>query len=294
MTNMANTANMSADAPEMQLKQLKETKKQFAQEQKNQRKEAKQKAKELEKQQRELDEQIEGNGIPVVLVTLFIIFIWLGIIVLLIKMDVGGFGTNVMTPMFKDTPIINKMLPEDKTKDPTKSESYGGYASLQEAVEQIRKLELSLDQAQTTNNTYAEQIELLKAEVERLQTFEKNQVEFQRIKEQFYEEVIYAENGPGPDEYRSYYEEMDPVTAQSLYKQVIASVATDKKMADYINTFSNMDAAAAAKIIENMTDNLDLAAKILSGMNATSRAEIMGNMEPTIAAKVTKIMAPSP
>lgn len=291
---MAKTANMSADAPEMQMKQLKETKKQFALEQKNQRKEAKKKAKELELQQRELDEQIDGSGVSVIFVTLFIIFIWLGIIALLIKMDVGGFGTNVMTPIFKDTPVINKLLPAGKSQDPTKPESYGGYSSLKEAVDQIRKLEVSLEQEQSTNNTYAEQIEMLKAEVERLQTFEDNQVEFQRIKEEFYENVVYAENGPGPDEYRAYYEEMDPETAQSLYKQVIASVATDKSMADYINTFSNMDAAAAAKILETMTDNLDLSAKILSGMNAANRAEIMGNMDPTIAAKITKLMAPTP
>ena len=29
---------------------------------------------------------------------------------------------------------------------------------------------------------------------------EKAQVEFQRIKEQFYEEVVYADKGPGPEE----------------------------------------------------------------------------------------------
>ena len=52
-------SNMSTDAPEMQMQQLKESKKQFKQEQKNQRKEAKKKAKELESQERELDEQID-------------------------------------------------------------------------------------------------------------------------------------------------------------------------------------------------------------------------------------------
>ena len=53
---------MSTDAPEMQMQQLKESKKQFKQEQKNQRKEAKKKAKELESQERELDEQIDGSA----------------------------------------------------------------------------------------------------------------------------------------------------------------------------------------------------------------------------------------
>lgn len=289
---MADSASMNADNPEIQLKALKENRKQFREEQKNAKKEAKKKAKELEMQQRELDEQIDGSSLPVVVVTLFIIIIWLGILVLLVKLDVGGFGSNILTPMFKDTPVINKILPVDKEK--TQSESYGGYANLQEAVDQIKKLELTLEQEQNANNVLAEQVEILKEEVRRLQTFEDNQVEFQKVKEDFYENVVYAENGPGPDEYRAYYEEMDPTTAQVIYKQVIASVATDKKLADYVSTFSNMDAAKAAAILDTMTDDLNLAAKILSNMNATARAEIMGNMDPSIASRISKIMVPNP
>ena len=81
--------NLSPDAPEMQLKQLRENQKQLKKEQKNQKKEAKKRAKELEDQERELDEQIDGTNASVVVVTVFIIAIWLGILGLLIKMDVG-------------------------------------------------------------------------------------------------------------------------------------------------------------------------------------------------------------
>lgn len=287
-------ANLSPDAPEMQMQQLKETKKQFRQEQKNQKKEAKKRAKELEDQERELDEQIDGSNVSVVIVTLFIIIIWLGILCLLVKMDVGGFGSNVLTPILKDVPVINKILPTESTVETTKKEeAYGGYSSLKEAVEQIKDLELQLDQAQSTNTTYAEQIEALKAEVERLKTFEDNQVEFQRIKEEFYEEVVYAENGPGADEYRKYYEEMDPATAEALYKQVIQTEAADKQMKEYAVTFSNMQASEAAAILGNMTDNLELAASILENLDVTNRGAILGAMDPAVAARITKIMDPN-
>ena len=157
-------ANLSPDAPEMQMQQLKESKKQFKQEEKNRKKEARQRAKELENQERELDEQIDGNNVSVVIVTIFIIVIWLGILALLIKMDVGGFGSNVLTPIFKDVPVVNMLLPSETTTETAKKEeAYGGYSSLKEAVEQIKKLELQLDQAQSTNATYTEQIEALKA-----------------------------------------------------------------------------------------------------------------------------------
>lgn len=285
---------MSTDAPEMQMQQLKESKKQFKQEQKNQRKEAKKKAKELESQERELDEQIDGSSASVVIVTLFIILIWLGILVLLVKMDVGGFGSNVLTPILKDVPVINKILPSESTTETTKNEeAYGGYNSLKDAVEQIKTLEKQLDQAQSTNATYAEQIDTLKTEVQRLKTFEDNQVEFQKIKEQFYEEVVYAENGSGADEYRQYYEEMDPTTAEALYKQVIQTEAADKQMQEYANTFSNMQASEAAAILGNMTDNLDLAASILKNLDVSTRGAILGAMDSAIAARIVKIMDPN-
>jgi flagellar motility protein MotE (MotC chaperone) len=285
-------ANLSPDAPEMQLKQLKESQKAFKKEQKNQKKEAKKRARELEDQERELDDQIEGSSVPVALVTIFIIIIWLGIIILLIKMDVGGLGSNVLKPILQDIPVVNKILPSENSTETTKDKSYGGYTSIKDAVEDLNKVQQQLEQAQSTNSTYSEQIEALKAEVKRLQTFEDNQVEFQKIKEQFYEEVVYAENGPGAEEYREYYEEMDPSTAEALYKQVIQEEAVNTKMKDYVATFSGMDASAAADILSAMTDDLDLAAEILSNMSATQRASIMAEMDASIAARLSKIMKP--
>lgn len=284
--------NLSPDAPEMQLKQLRESQKAFKKEQKNQRKETKKRAKELENQERELDEQIDGTNASVVVVTLFIIVIWLGILCLLVKMDVGGFGSNVLTPMLKDIPVINKILPTENGLESPKEKAYGGYNSIKDAVDYASELEKKLEQAQSTNTAYSEQIEALKAEVKRLQTFEDNQVNFQRIKEQFYEEVVYADNGPGAEEYRAYYEEMDPTTAEALYKQVIQEEAVNNKMKDYVATYSNMDAKKAAGILGAMTDNLDLAANILMNLPASTRGAIMGEMDAAVAARISRIMNP--
>lgn len=287
-------AKLSPEMPEYQMQQLKESKKQFKKEEKGRKKEAKKRARELEAQERELDEQIDGNSASVAIVTLFIIVIWLGILALLIKMDVGGFGSNVLTPIFKDIPVINMILPsESAVETAKKEETYGGYSSLKDAVDQIKKLELQMEQLQSSNSTYVEQIEALKAEVKRLKTFEENQVAFQEIKEEFYEEVVYAENGPGADEYQKYYEEMDPATAEQLYKQVIQSEAADKKMKDYATTFSKMQAAEAAKILGAMTDNLELAAQILEALGVEDRGAIMGAMDPAVAARIAKIMDPN-
>ena len=273
-------------------KRLKEERDQLKKEQKEQRKEAKKRAKEISAQEAKLSEDEEEGGVSVVLVTVVIIIIWLAILCLLIKLDVGGFGSSVLAPVLKDVPVINKILPSDAVVSTDDEEEYGGYTSLREAVDYIKELELELERAQNDSNSDFEAIEELRAEIERLQTFEDAQVEFERIKTEFYEEVVYADNGPGPDEYRKYYESTDPATAEYLYKQVVEQEEADKEIQDYAQAYSEMKPKEAAQIFEQMTEDLDLAAKILYQMSAEDRGNILGVMDPEIAARLTKIMDP--
>ncbi len=273
-------------------KRLKEERNKLKKEQKAQRKEAKKRAKEISAQEAKLSEDEESGGVSVFLVTVVIIIIWLAILCLLIKLDVGGFGSGVLAPVLKDVPVINKILPSDSVMTTDDEEEYGGYTSLRDAVDYIKELELELEQAQNASNTDYEEIEELRAEIERLQTFEDAQVEFERIKTEFYEEVVYADNGPGADEYRKYYESMDPATAEYLYRQVIEQEQVDREIQDYAQAYSEMKPKEAAAIFEAMTDDLDLAAKILYQMSAEDRGNILGVMDPEIAARLTQIMDP--
>lgn len=281
-----------ADDIKNEKKKIQDERKKLKEEQKRQQKEAKKRAKELSDQEAELDDDAPGGGFSMFLVTIFIIAIWIAILCILIKLDVGGLGTNVMTPILKDIPVVNKILPADQTTETQDQEAYYGYTSLADAVAQIQALELELSSVQSSNTTYVEEIEQLKAEVQRLQTFESQQVEFQRIKTEFYEEVIYAENGPGPEAYKEYFESIDPTTAEYLYQQVVQNLETDSQMSDYAQGYAKMDPSAAAKIFDNMTNNLDLVAEILWAMDASSRGNILANMDPEIAAQVTKLMNP--
>ena len=285
--------NPDMDQEVVDKKQIREEKKKLKEETKQQKKEAKQKAKELASQEAQLDDD-ESRPVSTVLITLIIVLIWLGILALLIKLDVGGFGSDVLRPLMKDIPVVSMILPEEKMTGAgtDEEEDYYGYSSLKEAVDQIKMLEEQLAQAQTAGTTYTEDIESLKAEIERLKTFEDNQVEFERIKNEFYEEVIYAENGPGADEYKKYYESMDPTTAEYLYKQVVVQLEESKEVTDYANAYSEMKPKEAAAIFEAMTDNLDLAARILGVMDTQNRGKILGAMDPEVASKITKIMEP--
>ena len=288
---MANETTQPVD-PKAERKRLSEEKKKLKEEQKRQRQEAKKRAKELALEEANIEDDEEGGTLSVIIVTAVIILVWLGILILLIKLDVGGFGSNVLAPIIGDVPVLNKILPESTETEVADGESYGGYSSLKQAVDQIERLELELEQARSNLSADADQIKQLQDEIERLRTFEANQIEFQRIKNEFYEEVIYAENGPGAEEYARYYESMDPETAENLYKQVVREEAISDEIKDYAQAYSEMKPKEAAAIFEEMTNNLDLAAKILGVMEPDDRGAILGAMDPEIAARITKIMDP--
>ncbi len=273
-------------------KRLKDERNKIKADRKAQKKEAKQRAKEISEQEAKLTEDEEAGGVSVFLVTVVIVIIWVAILCLLIKLDVGGFGSGVLAPILKDVPVVNKILPADSTVTTDDEESYGGYTSLQEAVDYIKELELQLEDAQAASSVDSKELEELRAENERLQTFEDAQVEFERIKTEFYEEVIYAENGPGAEEYQKYYQTMDPTTAEYLYKQVVQQIEADQEIKDYAQTYAEMKPKAAAAIFEEMTDDLDLAAKILNQMSAEDRGNILGAMDAEVAARLTRIMDP--
>ncbi len=286
---MADILNEAVDT-EAEKKRLKDERKKIKDEQKAQKKEAKKRAKEISAQEAELDE--EAGGASVFFVTLVIVIIWIAILCLLVKLDVGGFGSNVLAPVLKDVPVVNKILPAESVVSTDDGESYGGYTSLRQAVDYIRELELELEQAQSAGNVSAEEVEELKAEIERLRTFEDAQVEFERIKTEFYEEVVYAENGPGIDEYKKYYEEIDPTTAEYLYKQVVEQVQVNAELEDYAQAFASMEPASAANILQEMTADMELAAKILNQISADKRGAIMAAMDPEFAARIARIMDP--
>lgn len=279
--------------PEEARKQLKEDKKALKKEEAEHRKEAKARAKELAHREDDLDDG-DAGGLSIVMVTVIIIIIWLAILALLIKLDVGGFGSNVMRPILKDVPVLNAILPEDsllgsevETEDP-----YMGFTSLDEACNYIRQLENEMTLIKSSTDTDVARTEALEAEIDRLKTFESSQVQFERIKDEFYNEVIYAENAPDIEQYKKYYESIEPEKAESLYQQVIQQIETDSEMKNYVAAYTAMKPKEAAGIFESMTDDLALAARILENMDSESRGKVMGAMDPEVAAKITKLMDP--
>lgn len=64
---------------------------------------------------------------------------------------------------------------------------------------------------------------------------------------------------------------MDPATAEYIYKQVVTQLEESQEIQDYAAAYSAMKPKQAAAIFEQMTNNLDLAARILKVMSAEDR-----------------------
>lgn len=275
-------------------KKLQEQKRQLKKDKQQQKKEAKRRAKEIAKQEEALEEDEESNGVVTFLATVVIVALWVAVIGVVIKLDIGGFGSSVMTPLLKDIPVVNKVLPKGSFTETNDPDSYGGYNNLQAAVDQIKYLELELEKLQNSVAAKDEEITSQKAEIQRLSEFERMQVDFQRIRTEFYDEVVYQEKGPGAEAYRKYYEEMDPATAEYLYKQVVTQMQASQEIQDFVNTYGStgMKPKQAAAVFEKMADNLPLVARILEEMSVEDRGAILGAMDSDIAAKLTKLMDP--
>lgn len=104
---------MTPDDAKAEKKRLKDEKKKLKNEQKEQKKLARQKAKEIAGREAELEEDDDGNQGSVFAVTFVIVLIWVAILCLIVKLDFGGFGSNVLTPVLKDVPVLNLILPKN-------------------------------------------------------------------------------------------------------------------------------------------------------------------------------------
>ncbi|MBQ6575659.1 MAG: hypothetical protein IJL90_06100 [Lachnospiraceae bacterium] len=240
----------------------------------------------------DIDDEDEGFSPSVLIIVILIVLIWLAILALLIKLDIGGFGSGVLRPILKDVPVINKILPEA-----TSTEEYAGeFDNLPDALAEIERLNKQIDElkeaAAKGGDEESEEIKALKEEILRLRTFEDSQIEFQKLKTEFYEEVVFNDKAPEIDQYKSYYEQIDPENAEYLYKQVVAQLEEDKIMDQYVKTYSEMKPKQAAAIFDQMGDSLDLVAKILNHMDDSPRAKILQAMDKELASKLTKIMDP--
>lgn len=230
-------------------------------------------------------EKDKGGVVLTIILILLIIIILLGGFALFVKFDIGRFGTDVMRPIFKDTPVIKYILPEEEEEY---DESESVYKNVQEAEEDIVKLKKEIDKLKKDNADKEDKVEDLTKENKKLKKIEQEQSAFEEKIKEYEKEVVFGDSALDVTEYQKYYEQIDPERAEQLYKQVMLQVESDKKAKELSNTYSKMDPGAAAKALEELDNDIALVCDVLLAMTEKNRAAIMDEMSSEFAAKVTK------
>lgn len=234
------------------------------------------------------NDESAGSKLVTVLIVTVIVLIWLGIFGVLIKLDVGNFGSEVLYPVLKDVPVINWILPNpDSEESPQSSKEYD---NLTEANARIKELESQLAATSSSDSANGSEVEQLRAEVARLKKFEDNQKKFaERVKE-FDQNVVYNSKAPDTEEYKKFYEEIEPDNAEEIYREVCRRFEYSQEIKDQADTYAKMTPESAAAVMEEMSNDLTLVASIMDCMQASKSALILQNMQPTTAAQVTTKM----
>ena len=237
------------------------------------------------------DEEKAGGKLLSVVLIFMIIIVWLAAMVILIKLDVGHFGSRILRPVLKDVPVINMILPA-ASDDEAANETSLPYKNLAEALAQIDALNATVAADQEKIQSMTEQIQEKDNEIVRLKGFEDDQERFVQLKNEFYNEVVYGNSAPDADTYIKWYESIDPDAAEEIYRQVVAQQQASSEIKDLATTYAEMEPASAAKILETMKGDLDTVTKIMQEMASSDRAEIMAEMDPDFAANITKKLMP--
>ena len=237
------------------------------------------------------DEEKAGGKLLSAVLIFMIIIVWLAAMVILIKLDVGHFGSRILRPVLKDVPVINMILPA-ASDDEAANETSLPYKNLAEALAQIDALNATVAADQEKIQNMTEQIQEKDNEIVRLKGFEDDQERFVQLKNEFYNEVVYGNSAPDADTYIKWYESIDPDAAEEIYRQVVAQQQASSKIKDLATTYAEMEPASAAKILETMKGDLDTVTKIMQEMASSDRAEIMAEMDPDFAANITKKLMP--
>jgi len=237
------------------------------------------------------DGEKKGGKIPGILIATLIIAIWLVIFGLLIKMDVGGFGSTVLRPLLKNVPVVNKILPAASDQE-IATDSGSKYKNLTEALARIKVLEQELNTYEGSSTNSADKIAELTAEVSRLKTFEDNQANFETLKKKFDDEVVFNAKAPDITQYKTWYESIDSANAALIYQQVLEKINYTQQVKDWAEAYSKMEPKNAAAILQEMTGDMNLVSAILLNMKTSQRGLILAQMDTVYAAKITKIMYP--
>lgn len=231
----------------------------------------------------DLNPRKKGKGkIIFLLIMLFLI----GFLMSVLVFNAFNIREKYFRNIINSIPVINNLLPEPEKE--TEEEEYTSLTAeeLQYKIRQLQK-QITAQEEDIKNLTAAN--EELNLENKRLKEIESQQLEFKEAKEKF--DTMIAENDSKA--YVEFYEQIYPETAEKLYVSAKTDVEKEKELKKYVSTFSEMEADAAAGIMNEMVQtDINLVVLILKNLDNEQRGNILAEMDASKAALAVKRLAP--
>ncbi|WP_341877186.1 MotE family protein [Defluviitalea saccharophila] len=217
------------------------------------------------------------------IITSIILLIIIGIGAV-VRFNIGNLTEKYLRTYLEKVPIVNNvLLPKKENENP-----YAAY-SKEQLIQSIEELQKELVEKQQLLDMDKDTIEKLESEIARLKEIEAAQIQFKEDKKQF-DEMIATQNSA---DFIKFYKEMYPDTAAEIYERLVGEAKLVQDAKKYAEPFQTMDPENAAKVFEEMVStDIDLVVLILQNIDSEQRAAILGEMNPTDAAKIVKTMAP--
>lgn len=222
------------------------------------------------------------------LIIILFLLIWISVLALLIKLDVGGLGTT-LRPYIKDVPVVNLMLPKVSDEQIQWEENYP-YKNMDEAMKELDLLKQQVETLTKENTAQAIEITQLRTENNRLKNFEDDVKAFEERVKRFDQYVVFNDKAPDVTAYKEFYESIEPENAAQLYQYVVELIQYDEGVIKQAELFANMKPGQAAEALQEMTADIEFITKVLLAMKKDNATEIMNKMDALFVAKVMQRM----
>ena len=205
------------------------------------------------------------------------------LLVAAIKFDIGKISSKYLAPQIGNVPILKNVLP--KTTEEGLYETY----NKDELINLLSGSEIQLEEAQKQLEDQILITQQLEKQIEGLEVFEQEHLQFKEDKQLFDEQVASINK----EEFVTFYEKMYPENAQNIYSDIVKVQQLTKEQRKYASLISEMDETRAAKLLENLFQtDMDIILSILSNMETESASAILAEMDSKIASTVVKQLSP--
>lgn len=239
--------------------------------------------------------QILQGILAVVLALVIVALVFCGVFYIVLKNNVYGLG-DFFRPAFKDSPILRLALPKEYDPDAPENltdeevrKKYEEYRQkVSELTAELEEARGIIAQYESDRQALDENKAVLEANKQVLTSIQKEQEKLEQQKAEMTR--LIAEGNK--DGFKEYYSQIDAEAAAAIYKELVKEDINRQIKSELAKAYAAMEPARAAGVLTELWDkDQETAIGIFEGLNANAQAQILQNMEASVAADITKTLS---